>query len=146
MSTKAGYEAWEGPYGNWGSRKYLLASLDRSLERLSVEYVGDFYSHRPYPETPLEETIGALASAVRQGKARYVGISSYSAAETNRAAALLRESGVPLLIHQPRYSLLNRDVEPEYLPVAEDGEAPQVTGRSDLAGQRLDAAECDDSF
>ena len=115
VSTKAGYEMWPGPYGEYGSRKYLLASLDQSLERLGLDYVDIFYSHRFDPETPLDETMGALDSAVRQGKALYVGISSYSAAKTREAAAILRELGTPLLIHQPSYSMLNRWIEPELL-------------------------------
>jgi L-glyceraldehyde 3-phosphate reductase len=116
VSTKAGYDMWPGPYGEWGSRKYLLASLDQSLARLGLDYVDIFYSHRPDPDTPLEETMGALDAAVRQGKALYVGISSYSPERTRAAAALLAELGTPLLIHQPSYSLLNRWIEPELLP------------------------------
>ncbi len=108
ISTKAGWDMWPGPYGDWGSRKYLLASLDQSLRRLGLEYVDIFYHHRPDPETPLEETMGALASAVQQGKALYVGISSYSRSQTGAAAAVLRGLGVPLLIAQPSYSILNR--------------------------------------
>jgi L-glyceraldehyde 3-phosphate reductase len=119
ISTKAGYDMWPGPYGEWGSRKYLLASLDQSLERMGLDYVDIFYSHRFDPETPLEETMGALDSAVRQGKALYVGISSYGAERTAEAAAILRELGMPLLIHQPSYSLLNRWIEPELLDVLE---------------------------
>ncbi len=115
VSTKAGYDMWPGPYGEWGSRKYLLASLDQSLRRLGLEYVDVFYSHRPDPDTPLEETMGALDTAVRQGKALYAGISSYSPERTRDAAALLRDLGTPLLIHQPSYSLLNRWIEPELL-------------------------------
>jgi L-glyceraldehyde 3-phosphate reductase len=115
LSTKAGYDMWPGPYGEWGSRKYLLASLDQSLARLGVEYVDIFYSHRVDPETPLEETMGALDSAVRQGKALYVGISSYSSAQTREAARILRELGTPLLIHQPSYSMLNRWIEDDRL-------------------------------
>lgn len=115
VSTKAGYDMWPGPYGEWGSRKYLLASLDQSLARMDLEYVDIFYSHRFDPETPLEETMGALDSAVRQGKALYVGISSYSAERTREAAAILRGLGTPLLIHQPSYSMLNRWIEPELL-------------------------------
>ncbi len=111
ISTKAGYDMWPGPYGEWGSRKYLLASLDQSLARLGLDYVDIFYSHRFDPETPLEETMGALDTAVRQGKALYVGISSYSSHKTGEAAALLRELGTPLLIHQPSYSLVNRWIE-----------------------------------
>jgi L-glyceraldehyde 3-phosphate reductase len=115
ISTKAGYDMWPGPYGDWGSRKYLLASLDQSLARLGLDYVDIFYSHRFDPETPLEETMGALASAVQQGRALYVGISSYSAKDTRKAADILRDLGTPLLIHQPSYSMLNRWIEPELL-------------------------------
>ena len=117
ISTKAGYDMWPGPYGEWGSRKYLLASLDQSLRRMGLEYVDIFYSHRFDPETPLDETMGALDTAVRQGKALYAGISSYSAAKTREAAAILRDLGTPLLIHQPSYSMLNRWIEPELLDV-----------------------------
>jgi L-glyceraldehyde 3-phosphate reductase len=117
ISTKAGYDMWPGPYGIWGSRKYLLSSLDQSLQRMGLDYVDIFYSHRFDPETPLEETCGALASAVAQGKALYVGISSYSGQRTAQAVALLRELGVPLLIHQPSYSLLNRWIEEDLLDV-----------------------------
>jgi L-glyceraldehyde 3-phosphate reductase len=120
VSTKAGYDMWPGPYGEWGSRKYLLASVDQSLQRMGLDYVDIFYSHRFDPETPLEETMGALASAVQQGKALYAGISSYSAEKTREAAAILRELGVPLLIHQPSYSLLNRWIEDELLDVLEE--------------------------
>jgi L-glyceraldehyde 3-phosphate reductase len=120
ISTKAGYDMWPGPYGEWGSRKYLLASLDQSLRRLGLDYVDIFYSHRFDPRTPLEETMGALDTAVRQGKALYVGISSYSAAKTRDAAAILRVLGTPLLIHQPSYSMLNRWIEPELLDALED--------------------------
>jgi L-glyceraldehyde 3-phosphate reductase len=115
ISTKAGYDMWPGAYGEWGSRKYLLASLDQSLARMGLEYVDIFYSHRFDPETPLEETMGALDTAVRQGKALYAGISSYSAEKTREAAAILRELGTPLLIHQPSYSMLNRWIEPDLL-------------------------------
>jgi L-glyceraldehyde 3-phosphate reductase len=115
ISTKAGYDMWPGPYGTWGSRKYLLASLDQSLERMGLEYVDIFYSHRFDPDTPLEETMGALASAVHQGKALYAGISSYSAKKTAEAAEVLESMGVPLLIHQPSYSMLNRWIEEELL-------------------------------
>jgi L-glyceraldehyde 3-phosphate reductase len=111
ISTKAGYDMWPGPYGEWGSRKYLLASLDQSLDRMGLDYVDIFYSHRFDPDTPLEETMGALATAVQSGRALYAGISSYSAERTREAAALLREMGVPPLIHQPSYSMLNRWVE-----------------------------------
>ena len=120
LSTKAGYDMWPGPYGEWGSRKYLLASLDQSLARMGVDYVDVFYSHRFDPDTPLEETLGALDSAVRQGKALYVGISSYSHERTSEAVAILRGLGTPALIHQPSYSLLNRWIEPELLDVLGD--------------------------
>ncbi|MGW7243312.1 L-glyceraldehyde 3-phosphate reductase [Streptomyces sp. NPDC054804] len=113
ISTKAGYLMWPGPYGEWGSRKYLLSSLDQSLNRLGLDYVDIFYSHRPDPETPLEETMGALHSAVQQGKALYVGVSNYSAEQTREAARILGELGTPLLIHQPRYSMLDRRPETE---------------------------------
>ena len=117
ISTKAGWDMWPGPYGNRGSRKYLLASLDQSLRRLGLDYVDIFYSHRPDPDTPLEETMGALATAVQEGKALYAGISSYSAERTAEAAAILRSLGVALLIHQPSYSMLNRWIEPDLLDV-----------------------------
>jgi L-glyceraldehyde 3-phosphate reductase len=119
VSTKAGYFMWPGPYGEWGSRKYLLASLDQSLKRLKLDYVDIFYSHRFDPETPLEETMGALETAVRSGKALYVGISSYGPKKTREAAAILRELKVPFVIHQPSYSLLNRWVEQGLLDVLE---------------------------
>jgi L-glyceraldehyde 3-phosphate reductase len=119
ISTKAGYDMWPGPYGDLGSRKYLLASLDQSLGRMGLDYVDIFYSHRFDPDTPLEETMGALDTAVRQGKALYVGISSYSAQKTREAAAILRDLGTPLLIHQPSYSLLNRWIEDELLDALE---------------------------
>ncbi|MEU6199932.1 L-glyceraldehyde 3-phosphate reductase [Streptomyces sp. NPDC047061] len=115
ISTKAGYLMWPGPYGEWGSRKYLLSSLDQSLTRMGLDHVDIFYSHRPDPETPLEETMGALHSAVQQGKALYVGISNYSAEQTREAARILGELGTPLLIHQPRYSMLDRRPETEGL-------------------------------
>ncbi len=122
ISTKAGYNMWEGPYGEWGSRKYLIASLDQSLKRMGLEYVDIFYSHRPDPETPLEETMGALDRAVRSGKALYAGISSYKPDQTRHAAKILRDLGTPCLIHQPSYSMFNRWVEPELLGVlAEEG-------------------------
>ncbi|MDV9194923.1 aldo/keto reductase [Streptomyces sp. Wh19] len=111
ISTKAGYLMWDGPYGEWGSRKNLLSSLDQSLTRLGLDYVDIFYSHRPDPDTPLEETMGALDSAVRQGKALYAGISNYSPEQTRQAARILDGLGTPLLIHQPRYSMLDRRVE-----------------------------------
>ena len=117
ISTKAGYDMWPGPYGVGGSRKYLLASLDQSLSRLGLDYVDIFYSHRFDPDTRLDETMGALDAAVRQGKALYVGVSSYSAKRTREAAAILRGLGTPLLIHQPSYSMLNRWIEPELLDV-----------------------------
>jgi L-glyceraldehyde 3-phosphate reductase len=120
ISTKAGYDMWPGPYGIGGSRKYLLASLDQSLQRMGLDYVDVFYSHRFDPDTPLEETMGALASAVTQGKSLYAGISSYSPAKTREAAAILRGMGVPLLIHQPSYSILNRWIEDELLEVLDD--------------------------
>jgi len=117
ISTKAGWDMWPGPYGDWGSRKYLLSSLDQSLQRLGLEYVDIFYHHRFDPDTPLEESLGALDTAVRQGKALYVGISSYSGAQTSEAVSLLRAMGTPLLIHQPSYSLLNRWIEESLLDV-----------------------------
>ena len=122
VSTKAGYDMWAGPYGEWGSRKYMLASLDQSLQRMGLEYVDIFYSHRFDPDTPLEETMGALDSAVRQGKALYVGISSYNPEQTRRAAHILREMGTPCLIHQPSYNMLDRWIEGGLLDVlAEEG-------------------------
>ncbi|MHB0876760.1 MAG: L-glyceraldehyde 3-phosphate reductase [Anaerolineae bacterium] len=117
ISTKAGYHMWSGPYGEWGSRKYLTASLDQSLDRMGLEYVDIFYSHRPDPETPLEETMGALDHAVRQGKALYVGISSYNPEQTERATAILADLGTPCLIHQPSYSMFNRWIENGLLDV-----------------------------
>jgi L-glyceraldehyde 3-phosphate reductase len=119
ISTKAGYDMWAGPYGEWGSRKYVLGSLDQSLKRMRLDYVDIFYSHRFDPETPLEETMGALDTAVRQGKARYVGISSYGPRRTEEAVRILGELGTPLLIHQPSYSMLNRWIEDELLDVLE---------------------------
>src|SRR3954451_319255 len=119
ISTKAGYDMWPGPYGEWGSRKSLLASLDQSLRRMGLDYADIFYSHRFAPDTPLEETMGALDATVRQGKALYVGISSYSSDETAAAARILRELGTPLLIHQPSYSMLNRWIEPDLLGTLE---------------------------
>jgi len=120
ISTKAGWDMWPGPYGDWGSRKYLVASLDQSLRRLGLDYVDIFYHHRPDPETPLEESMAAIDHIVRQGKALYVGISSYSAEQTRRAAAILRKLGTPCLIHQPSYSMLNRWIEDELLAVLEE--------------------------
>ena len=122
LSTTAGYEMWPGPYGEWGSRKYMLASLDQSLKRMGLDYVDIFYSHRFDPDTPLEETMGALAQAVRQGKALYVGISSYNAQRSREAAKILRELGVPCLIHQPSYSMINRWIEDDHLLGALDDE------------------------
>jgi L-glyceraldehyde 3-phosphate reductase len=133
ISTKAGYDMWPGPYGEWGSRKYLTASLDQSLQRMGLDYVDIFYSHRFDPETPLEETMGALASAVQQGKALYVGISSYSAENSRKAAAILRELGVPLLIHQPSYSMLNRWIEDDGLLDVLEQEGAGCIGFAPLA-------------
>ena len=116
ISTKAGYDMWPGPYGDFGSRKYLLASLDQSLKRMRLAYVDIFYHHRPDPETPLEETMGAVADAVKSGRALYAGISNYNATQTRQAAAILKSLGVPLLIHQPVYNMFSRWVEPELLP------------------------------
>src|SRR6059058_2409409 len=132
VSTKAGYDMWPGPYGDLGSRKYLLTSLDESLRRMGLDYVDIFYSHRFDPDTPLEETIGALDAAVRQGKALYVGISSYSAEKAREAAAILRNLGTPLLIHQPSYSMLNRWIEDELLDTLE-AEGVGCIGFSPLA-------------
>jgi L-glyceraldehyde 3-phosphate reductase len=120
ISTKAGYYMWPGPYGEWGSRKNLISSLDKSLKRMQVDYVDIFYSHRPDPETPLEETMAALDQVVRQGKALYVGISNYPAAQTKKAAAILKQLGTPCLIHQPRYSMFERWVEGGLLDVLEE--------------------------
>jgi len=119
ISTKAGYRMWEGPYGEWGSRKYLLSSLDQSLKRMQLEYVDIFYSHRPDPQTPVEETMSALAHAVKQGKALYAGLSNYSADQTQQAADILRQLGTPCLIHQPKYSMFERWVEKGLLDVTE---------------------------
>lgn len=120
VSSKAGYTMWPGPYGDWGSRKYLLASLDQSLKRMGIDYVDIFYSHRPDPETPLEETMGALATAVQSGRALYAGVSNYGPDETREASRLLREMGCPLLIHQPKYSMFERWVEDGLLDVLAD--------------------------
>lgn len=119
ISTKAGYYMWKGPYGEWGSRKYLLSSLDQSLKRMGLEYVDIFYHHRPDPDTPLEETMGALDHAVRQGKALYVGLSNYNASQTEKAVSILKQLGTPCLIHQPSYSMFNRWVEDGLLDVLE---------------------------
>ena len=123
ISSKAGWDMWPGPYGNFGSRKYLLASLDQSLARMGLDYVDIFYHHRPDPDTPLEETMGALASAIHQGKALYAGISQYQPAETAKAAEILKGMGIRLLIHQPVYSIFNRWIEPELLDVLEQNGA-----------------------
>jgi len=126
ISSKAGYDMWPGPYGDFGSRKYLLASLDQSLGRLGLDYIDIFYSHRPDPETPIEETVGALATAVRQGKALYVGISNYDPEQTRAAASALDAEGVPLLIHQPRYSMFDRHIEDGLFPVLEEVGAASI--------------------
>ncbi|WP_329549569.1 L-glyceraldehyde 3-phosphate reductase [Streptomyces sp. NBC_01356] len=126
ISTKAGYLMWPGPYGEWGSRKYLLSSLDQSLGRMGLDYVDIFYSHRPDPETPLEETMGALHSAVQQGKALYVGVSNYSPEQTREAARILGELGTPLLIHQPRYSMLDRRAEEGLLDTLDELEVGSI--------------------
>ena len=136
ISTKAGYDMWPGPYGVGGSRKYLFASLNQSLKRMGLEYVDIFYSHRPDPETPLEETMTALSDIVRQGKALYVGISNYNPEQTRRAVALLRQMGTPCVIHQSRYSMLERKVEPELLPLLEE-EGVGLIAFSPLAQGRL---------
>lgn len=120
ISTKAGYLMWPGPYGDWGSRKYLVSSLDQSLKRMKLDYVDIFYSHRPDPETPIEETMGALDHIVRQGKALYVGISNYNADQTRKAVSILKELGTPCLIHQPKYSMFERWVEGGLLDVLEE--------------------------
>lgn len=120
ISTKAGYYMWDGPYGEWGSRKHLISSLDQSLKRMGLEYVDIFYSHRPDPETPLEETMDALSHIVKQGKALYVGISNYSVEQTKKASEILRNSGTPCLIHQPRYSMLDRWIEGGLLDLLEE--------------------------
>src|SRR5215211_2333007 len=126
ISTKAGYTMWDGPYGEWGSRKYLLSSLDQSLTRMGLDYVDIFYSHRPDPETPLEETMGALHSAVVQGKALYAGVSNYSPEQTREAARILGELGTPLLIHQPRYSMLDRRPEQGLLEALDELEVGSI--------------------
>src|SRR5499425_1585173 len=147
ISTKAGYDMWPGPYGDWGSRKYLLASLDASLRRMGLDYVDIFYSHRFDPKTPLEETMGALDAAVSQGKALYAGISSYSAERTRDAAQILRDLGTPLLIHQPSYSMLNRWIERGLLETLEEegigciAFSPLAQGM--LTGKYLDGVPAD---
>jgi L-glyceraldehyde 3-phosphate reductase len=142
LSTKAGYDMWPGPYGEWGSRKYLTASLDDSLRRMGLDYVDIFYSHRHDPDTPLAETLGAVSDAVKHGKALYAGISSYSAARTAEAVEIMRDLGTPLLIHQPSYSLLNRWIEPDLLDVlGRDGVGCIVfspLGQGLLTGRYLD--------
>ena len=138
ISTKAGYDMWPGPYGEWGSRKYLLASLNASLKRMGLEYVDIFYSHRFDPETPLEETMGALDSAVRQGKALYVGISSYNAEQTSRAVEILQELGTPCLIHQPSYNMFNRWIEEDLLDVLLDEEIGCIVFSPLAQGQLTD--------
>ena len=136
ISTKAGYDMWSGPYGNWGSRKYLISSLDQSLRRMHLDYVDIFYHHRPDPETPIEETMGALDQIVRSGKALYVGISNYNAEQTAKAAAVLRSMGTPLLIHQPRYNMLDRWIENGLTDVLRS-EGIGAIAFSPLAGGRL---------
>ena len=136
ISTKAGYDMWPGPYGNWGSRKYLIASLDQSLRRMNLDYVDIFYHHRPDPNTPLEETMGALDQIVRSGKALYVGISNYSAEQTREAVRILCALGTPLLIHQPRYNLLDRWIENELTGVLRESGTGAIVF-SPLAGGRL---------
>ena len=136
ISTKAGYDMWPGPYGNWGSRKYLISSLDQSLKRMNLDYVDIFYHHRPDPNTPIEETMGALDQIVRSGKALYVGISNYSAEQTREAVRILRELGTPLLIHQPRYNLLDRWIEDGLTDVLRESGTGAIVF-SPLAGGRL---------
>ncbi|MEU3821350.1 aldo/keto reductase [Streptomyces sp. NPDC030392] len=137
IATKAGYDMWPGPYGEWGSRKYLLASLDQSLGRMGLDYVDVFYSHRPDPDTPVEETVGALDTAVRQGKALYVGLSNYSPDQMVRAAAVLRELGTPLLINQHAYNMLDRTIERNGLIAASDEAGAGVIAYSPLAQGQL---------
>ena len=136
ISTKAGYDMWPGPYGNWGSRKHLIASLDQSLRRMNLDYVDIFYHHRPDPNTPMEETMGALDQIVRSGKALYVGISNYSAEQTREAVRILRGLGTPLLIHQPRYNLLDRWIEDGLTGVLRESGTGAIVF-SPLAGGRL---------
>ena len=138
ISTKAGYDMWPGPYGEWGSRKYMLASLDASLKRMGLDYVDIFYSHRFDPDTPLEETMGALDSAVRQGKALYVGVSNYNPEQTRRAAQILKELGTPCLIHQPRYNMLDRWIEEGLLDVLFDEEIGCIVFSPLAQGQLTD--------
>lgn len=145
ISTKAGYYMWEGPYGEWGSRKNLLSSLDQSLLRMGLDYVDIFYSHRPDPETPLEETVGALDHAVRQGKALYVGLSNYSAEQTKEAIAILKRLGTPCLIHQPNYSMLNRWIEDGLQDVLDENGVGSIAycplGRGQLTNKYVDRIE-----
>jgi L-glyceraldehyde 3-phosphate reductase len=142
ISTKAGYDMWAGPYGNWGSRKFMLASLDQSLKRMDLDYVDIFYHHRPDPETPIEESMSALDAAVRQGKALYVGISNYKPEQTRDAAKILRDLGTPCLIHQPRYSMLDRWVEDGLLDVLDEegigGIVFSPLAQGQLTGRYLD--------
>ncbi|GGG62497.1 aldo/keto reductase [Paenibacillus radicis (ex Gao et al. 2016)] len=147
ISTKAGYYMWPGPYGEWGSRKNLLASLDRSLERMGLDYVDIFYHHRPDPDTPIEESMSALAQAVRQGKALYVGLSNYGPEDTRKAAEILREMGTPLLVHQPNYSMLNRWIEDGLQDVLEEQGVGSIAfcplGRGQLTGKYIDKLEAE---
>ncbi|MGO4544721.1 aldo/keto reductase [Paenibacillus sp. 2TAB23] len=147
ISTKAGYYMWEGPYGEWGSRKNLLSSLDRSLTRMGLEYVDIFYSHRPDPETPMEETMGALDHAVRQGKALYVGLSNYSAEQTLEAVTILKKLGTPCLIHQPNYSMLNRWIEDGLQDVLTEHGVGSIAycplGRGQLTNKYVDKIEAE---
>jgi len=136
ISTKAGYDMWKGPYGDHGSRKYLIASLDQSLKRMNLDYVDIFYHHRPDPETPLEETMGALDHIVRSGKALYVGVSNYNAEQTKAAVKILRELGTPMLIHQPRYNMLDRWIESGLTDVLRKEGVGSIVF-SPLAGGRL---------
>jgi len=149
ISTKAGYYMWEGPYGEWGSRKNLLSSLDRSLTRMGLDYVDIFYSHRPDPETPLEETMGALDHAVRQGKALYVGLSNYSAEQTSAAVKILKQLGTPCLIHQPNYSMLNRWIEDGLQDVLSENGVGSIAycplGRGQLTNKYVDKIEAESS-
>ncbi|MFF2091591.1 aldo/keto reductase [Paenibacillus sp. NPDC058174] len=147
ISTKAGYYMWPGPYGEWGSRKNLLASLDQSLQRMGLDYVDIFYHHRPDPDTPIEESMSALAQAVRQGKALYVGLSNYGPEDTRKAAEILREMGTPLLVHQPNYSMLNRWIEDGLQDVLEEQGVGSIAfcplGRGQLTGKYIDKLEAE---
>ncbi|WP_138751228.1 aldo/keto reductase [Paenibacillus sinopodophylli] len=150
ISTKAGYYMWEGPYGEWGSRKNMLNSLDRSLARMGLDYVDIFYSHRPDPETPMEETMGALDHAVRQGKALYVGLSNYSAEQTKEAVSILKALGTPCLIHQPNYSMLNRWIEDGLQDVLNDNGVGSIAycplGRGQLTNKYVDRIEAESAL